>query len=33
LRPTQHGVAVAKDVWILGIGLGLVFDALTEDER
>jgi hypothetical protein len=32
LRPTQQGVAIAKDIWMLGIGLGLVVDALTEDE-
>jgi uncharacterized membrane protein YphA (DoxX/SURF4 family) len=24
--PTQNGVAVSKDVWMLGIGLGLVVD-------
>jgi len=29
-RPTQQGVPLAKDVWMLGIGLGLVIDALTE---
>ncbi|HEV7962264.1 MAG TPA: hypothetical protein VGP57_06965 [Actinoplanes sp.] len=33
LRPTQQGVAIAKDVWMLGIGLGLVIDALTDDDR
>ena len=27
--PTQAGVGVSKDVWMLGIGLGLLADALT----
>jgi len=27
-RPTQQGIPVAKDVWMLGIGLGLVLDAV-----
>ena len=27
--PTQDGVGVSKDVWMLGIGLGLVLDGLT----
>jgi hypothetical protein len=26
LRPTQQGTAIAKDVWLLGIGAGLVLD-------
>ncbi len=31
LRPTQAGTVVAKDIWMAGIGLGLVIDAaLTE---
>jgi hypothetical protein len=29
LRPTQQGVPLAKDVWMLGAGLGLIADALT----
>jgi uncharacterized membrane protein YkgB len=29
LAPTQQGTAVAKDVWMLGIGLGFVLDALA----
>lgn len=29
IRPTQQGVALAKDVWLLGIGVGLTVDALT----
>lgn len=28
LRPTQQGNAVAKDVWLLGIGLGLLTETL-----
>jgi len=27
--PSQAGIAVSKDVWMLGIGLGLVADGLT----
>jgi hypothetical protein len=30
IRPTQQGVPLAKDVWMLGIGVGLVVDALTD---
>jgi uncharacterized membrane protein YphA (DoxX/SURF4 family) len=29
--PTQAGIAVSKDVWMLGIGLGLVIDGLISD--
>jgi hypothetical protein len=29
LAPTQQGTAIAKDVWLLGIGLSLVIDDLT----
>jgi hypothetical protein len=29
--PTQQGIALAKDVWMAGIGLGLVIDDLTGD--
>jgi hypothetical protein len=29
--PTQQGIALAKDVWMAGIGLGLVIDDLTSD--
>jgi len=29
-RPTQQGVPVAKDVWMLAIGSALVLDALTD---
>jgi hypothetical protein len=28
-RPTQQGIALAKDVWLLGIGLSLVLEELT----
>jgi hypothetical protein len=28
LRPTQEGVALAKDIWLLGIGLALLVDGL-----
>lgn len=27
LRPTQAGVPIAKDVWMAGIGIGLIVDA------
>ncbi|MGA4995801.1 hypothetical protein [Nonomuraea bangladeshensis] len=30
LRPTQQGLGVAKDVWLLGIGLGLVLEELAK---
>lgn len=29
-RPTQQGSAIAKDVWMLGIGTGLIADGLLE---
>jgi hypothetical protein len=32
LRPTQQGTAIAKDVWMFGIGLSLVVDGLGADE-
>jgi hypothetical protein len=28
--PTQQGIALAKDVWMVGIGLGLMIDDLTD---
>jgi len=31
LRPTQQGLGIAKDVWMLGIGLGFVVEALVRD--
>jgi hypothetical protein len=30
IRPTRQGTALAKDVWLLGIGAGLTIDALTD---
>jgi hypothetical protein len=30
LRPSQQGIAIAKDIWLLGIGLGLVLEELNE---
>ncbi|MFX1758853.1 hypothetical protein [Rhodococcus sp. As11] len=33
IRPTQDGTAVAKDVWMLGIGVALVTDALDLGRR
>ncbi|MCW2848695.1 MAG: hypothetical protein JWR90_2669 [Marmoricola sp.] len=30
--PTQAGTGVSKDVWMLGIGVGLLVDALTRRE-
>ena len=32
LRPAQQGTALAKDVWMLGIGLSLLADALTDQQ-
>jgi uncharacterized membrane protein YphA (DoxX/SURF4 family) len=31
--PTQNGVGVSKDVWMFGIGLGLLLDAARKDSR
>jgi hypothetical protein len=28
--PSQQGIPLAKDVWMAGIGLGLVIDDLTD---
>ena len=33
VRPTQRGVPIAKDVWLLGIGLALVIDAMSPSGR
>ncbi|MEV0167992.1 hypothetical protein [Nonomuraea fuscirosea] len=33
LRPAPQGLAVAKDVWLLGIGLGLVIEELRERDH
>jgi hypothetical protein len=32
IRPTDQGVPIAKDVWMLGIGVALIVDALTSRE-
>ena len=32
-RPTQQGIALAKDVWMLGIGASLVADAVLDPAR
>ena len=31
--PTEQGTALAKDVWMAGIGLGLMIDDLTDDHQ
>jgi hypothetical protein len=28
--PTQQGIPLAKDIWMAGIGVGLIVDALTD---
>lgn len=33
LRPTQQGAVIAKDVWMLGTGLALVIDGLSDGAR
>ena len=30
LFPTQQGIPLAKDAWLMGIGLGLIIDDLTD---
>ena len=30
LRPTKQGIALAKDSWLLGVGMSLIADAVTE---
>jgi uncharacterized membrane protein YphA (DoxX/SURF4 family) len=30
VRPSQQGIPLAKDAWLLGIGLGLVIDSITD---
>lgn len=32
IRPTQQGMGVAKDIWLLSIGLAFLIDALTSDD-
>jgi hypothetical protein len=33
LRPTHAGTALAKDIWMAGIGIGLVVDAALSESR
>jgi hypothetical protein len=33
VRPSQNGTAVAKDVWMLGIGAALLIDAASSKAR
>ncbi|MET7622688.1 hypothetical protein [Streptomyces sp. NPDC005408] len=30
LRPTEQGTVLAKDVWMLGIGISLIIDGMSE---
>ncbi len=32
-RPTPQGTPIAKDVWLLGIGIALLLDAAASDRR
>ncbi|MFC4554155.1 hypothetical protein [Georgenia faecalis] len=33
VRPTPDGLGMAKDVWLLGMGLGLLVDAMTAPSK
>ena len=33
MRPTQAGTPIAKDIWMVGIGLGLVIDAALSESK
>ncbi|MFE5536563.1 hypothetical protein [Streptomyces sp. NPDC056492] len=33
LRPTEQGIALAKDFWLLGIGVSLIAEGVTERRR
>jgi hypothetical protein len=33
LRPTQQGTAIAKDIWLLGMGTSLVLDGLANNTK
>jgi len=33
LRPTQQGIPLAKDAWMVGIGLALMVDEVAERAR
>ncbi|GHE64359.1 hypothetical protein [Streptomyces vinaceus] len=30
LRPTEQGIALAKDVWLLGVGVALIAEGMKE---
>ena len=32
LRPTQEGIAIAKDIWLVGVGLSLMLDGVTDHD-
>jgi uncharacterized membrane protein YphA (DoxX/SURF4 family) len=33
MRPTQAGTGIAKDIWMAGIGIGLVIDAALSESK
>ncbi|MCU1649843.1 MAG: rane protein, partial [Pseudonocardia sp.] len=33
LRPTEQGLALAQDAWMLGIGLGFIVEELNRTDR
>ena len=33
MRPTQQGIPIAKDVWMAGIGAGLMLDAVLSENK
>jgi hypothetical protein len=33
LKPTEEGMAIAKDSWLLGIGLSLLLDGLSDGRK
>ncbi|WKD31094.1 hypothetical protein [Streptomyces xanthophaeus] len=33
LRPTEQGITLAKDLWLLGVGVALVAEGVTEHEH
>jgi hypothetical protein len=33
MRPTQEGTALAKDIWMAGIGIGLIIDAALSESK
>jgi hypothetical protein len=33
LKPTEQGIAIAKDAWLFGIGLSLIASGLSERKR